>query len=97
MALNVEAGTSTTGYVSGSALVYAPELLAYESLNGIDITQVSTLGFISINDLMTLANDSLASNPVTTSAGAARSYQEALKDVLDHANNNLNFVLPSFP
>ena len=44
---------------------------------------------------MAEADASLASNPVTKTAGATRTYQEALKSALDKANNNLNFVQPS--
>jgi len=64
------------GKVSGAALVYGG----------------ASLGFLSINSLMAQANAALLANPVTLSDGAARSAQELLKNVLDGANNNLNFV-----
>ena len=85
MKMNVE-----TGLVSGGALVYAPQLLAHAPVAGL-----SDLGFISINDLMSAANSELGVNGNTTSGtpgAVARAYQEALKDALDDANNNLTFV-----
>jgi hypothetical protein len=38
------------------------------------------------------ANTSLASNGLTVTTGAVRTYQEALKNALDSANNNFNFL-----
>ncbi len=64
------------GKVSGDALVYGGP----------------TLGFLTINALMTLANTDLGLHGNTTASGPERSYQEALKNALDAANNNLNFV-----
>lgn len=81
MELNV-----ATGKVSGSALVYAPCLI------GSGTTGVNSLGFISITDLMNAANSDLAVHFNTVAGGSARSYQECLKNTLDSANNNLNFV-----
>jgi hypothetical protein len=80
MELNVREGN-----VSGSALVYAPCLI------GTDANETS-LGFISIDDLMAAARASLCANGNTTAAGALRDYQECLKTTLDKANNNKNFV-----
>jgi hypothetical protein len=76
MELNVEGG-----FVNGGALVYAP-----------GATSANALGFISINNLMAEANASLGTNGYTVAASATRTYQEALKNALDKANNNLNFV-----
>ncbi len=76
MELNVEAGL-----VSGSALVYAP-----------GATSANALGFTTITALMAEANTELGTHGVTTSGSAFRAYQAALKDALDDANNNLNFV-----
>jgi hypothetical protein len=64
------------GNVSGSALVYVG----------------GSIGFTTINNLMTLANTSLGTDGNTVAAGATRTYQELLKNALDKANNNLNFV-----
>jgi len=80
MELNVEAGK-----VSGTALVYAPCLIG-------SAANENALGFISINDLMDAANTELGAHPNSVAAGTIRSYQECLKNALDSANNNLNFV-----
>jgi hypothetical protein len=77
MELNVEGG-----FVSGSSLVYAP---------GCGNTGVGN-NYITISDLMTAAASSLCSNGLTKTAGTARTCQECLKNALDKANNNLNFV-----
>jgi len=47
--------------------------------------------FISINDLMAAANAELCAHPYTLS-GSVRAHQECLKNALDDANNNRNFV-----
>ena len=41
---------------------------------------------------MAEANVSLGANGNTVAAGPVRTYQEALKNALDKANNNLTFV-----
>jgi hypothetical protein len=41
---------------------------------------------------MTAANNALGADGYTPSGDANRKLQEALKDVLDKANNNANFV-----
>ena len=64
------------GKVSGGALIYGGP----------------TLGFVTINALMTAADAELALHGSTPAGSAFRSYQEALKNALDGANNNLNFV-----
>jgi len=76
MELNVEAGN-----VKGSALIYAP-----------GATNANSLGFASVADVMTEANTSLGTDGYTVASGPVRTYQEALKNALDRANNNLNFV-----
>lgn len=81
MALNVEAG-----FVSSSALVYAPQLLPH------GVPGLNALGFISVGDLMSAADLDLGSNGSTPSGDPSRPYQEALKTALDDANNDLNFV-----
>jgi hypothetical protein len=73
--------------VSGTALVYAPCLLNYAPILGLD-----SLGFISINDLMTAAASELCLHGLTPSGNQFRAYQECLKTTLDNGNNNLNFV-----
>jgi hypothetical protein len=74
------------GFVNGSALVYAPALSACGTAG------LSSLGFITINDVMTAANQSLFDHPLTKAGNPDRACQEALKNVLDDANNNKNFT-----
>jgi hypothetical protein len=88
MRLNVLAG-----FVQGGALLYAPELAPF-------IGSYPTMGldedsyFITVNSLMTLANNELGMDDGYTPSGdLRRPYQNALKTVLDRANNNLNFVI----
>lgn len=79
MELNVRCGT-----VNGGALIYAPGL-----------PTVAPNGFATVNAIMGAANTELGLHSDTTSGGpgdAFRAYQEALKNALDKANNNLNFV-----
>ena len=72
------------GFVDPNAVVYAPGT-GLSSPGGVP-------GFATITDVMAAAGNSLASFPKTTTAGPARSLQEALKNALDKANNNQNFV-----
>ena len=51
--------------------------------------------YISINDLMAAANAELYAHPKTLSGNTYRAYQECLKNALDDANNNKNFVQAS--
>ncbi len=69
------------GVVDGAALVYAP-----------GVTGASALGFISVTALMTEANAQLAADGYTPSGDPNRTYQETVKNALDHANNNLTFL-----
>lgn len=73
------------GNVSGGAIVYAPG------------TGITANDFVTINQLLTAANDDLGTvghqNTTSGTPGDAfRARQEALKNALDKANNNLNFV-----
>jgi hypothetical protein len=70
--------------VNGSGLIYAP-----------GATSANALGFATVNAVMVEANASLGANGYTVAASAVRSYQEALKNALDRANNNLTFVQPT--
>ena len=78
-------------FVSGSANIFAGAAPA-----GCTVPGLSAFGFISINALITDANTdsnhALDSDPNTTAAGAARNCQEFMKNALDNANNNRNFV-----
>lgn len=78
MELNVEAG-----FVNGSALIYAP-----------GTTSANANGFATVNAVMAEANTELGAHGLTLSGSPYRSYQEALKNALDNANNNLTFVQP---
>ena len=51
--------------------------------------------FITINDLIGAASAELCAHPKTLSGSPYRAYQECLKNALDNANNNINFVQPS--
>ena len=77
------------GFVNGSALVYAPGLSACGTGG------LSPLGFISINDLMTAANQSLLDHPFTPTGSPDWACQETLKKALEDANNNRNFTQSS--
>ena len=81
MELNLEAG-----FVGGSAAVYAPGC-GDPYLN-------STGNFITITNLMAAADAQLAAHPLTTEASdpTNRAAQECLKNAIDGANNNRNFV-----
>jgi hypothetical protein len=68
------------GFVNSSAMIYAP--LSASNQNG----------FASIGNLMAEANAALSTNTVVLSGNPARPYLEALKNYLDAANNNTNFV-----
>lgn len=78
------------GFVNGSALIYAPGLSGCGTGGGLN-----SLGFISINDLMTAANQSLLDHPSTPDGSPDRACQEGLKNALDDANNNRNFTQSS--
>ncbi len=70
------------GFVAGGALVYAP---------GCGNTGPGN-DRISIVDLMSAADAALAADSYTPSGDANRSYQESLKNALDAANNDQNWV-----
>jgi hypothetical protein len=69
------------GKVNGNALIYAP-----------GTTSANGAGFATVNALLTEANTELGLHGYVVAAGATRTYQEALKNAFDKANNNLNFV-----
>jgi hypothetical protein len=90
MELNV-----ANGLVNGFGLVYAPQLIPFSGkpgLGGILGVDPAPDGFISVNALMDAANTELGLHGLVLSGNPYRAYQEALKDALDDANNNLNFV-----
>ncbi len=67
-----------SGNVDGAAIIHAPG--------------VNASGFISINDLMAAANAELGLHGLVLEGSDFRAYQTALKNALDNANNNVNFV-----
>jgi hypothetical protein len=70
------------GFVKGTALVHTGGC----GNAGFDDS------FITINDLMAAANAELCAHPYTISGSPFRAHQECLKNALDDANNNKNFV-----
>jgi hypothetical protein len=50
------------------------------------------LGFISVNNLIAKADAELGLHGLTLAGSPYRAYQEMLKNALDNANNNKNFV-----
>lgn len=70
--------------VSSTALIYAPGTLSANSF-----------GLATVGAILTEANNSLGANGLTVASSPTRTYQEALKNALDKANNNLNFVQDS--
>jgi hypothetical protein len=71
------------GFVDDEALVYAP---------GTD--SANAAGFASIGDLMSEADAELGLHGTAMAGDGWRDYQEAMKNALDAANNNVNFVCP---
>ena len=67
------------GKVNGSAIIYAPGT-------------GSPSDFKSVCDVMGLANTELGMHGSVLSGSPYRAYQEALKNALDRANNDQNFV-----
>jgi hypothetical protein len=76
MELNVEAG-----FVNAGSLIYAP-----------GSASANSLGYATVGAVMAEAAAELCAHGYTPSGNAFRSYQESLKNALDKANNNLNFV-----
>ena len=69
------------GYVNSSRLIYAPGTVS-----------ANAAGFATVSAIMTEANKMLCANPVISSGNSLLAAAEALKNALDRANNNLNFV-----
>jgi hypothetical protein len=58
-------------------------------------TSANPNGFATLNAVMNEADGSLAAYGLTPSGSPERAHQEALKNALDDANNNKNFVQPA--
>jgi hypothetical protein len=69
------------GKVNEGALIYAPGTLS-----------ANALGFATVGAVMAEADTELGVHGKAMSGDSWRSYQEALKNALDKANNNLTFV-----
>jgi hypothetical protein len=69
------------GNVNGGSLIYAPGTLS-----------ANKFGFATVNAVMAEANTELGLHGLTLSGSPYRSYQEALKNALDKANNSLTFA-----
>ncbi|MBX3462424.1 MAG: hypothetical protein KF830_04585 [Planctomycetes bacterium] len=61
-------------------------------VDGDCLVDAGSLGYLSISALMAQAVASLDAHPYTPAGHPQRSYQEALKNALDAANNNLNWL-----
>lgn len=80
-------------------MVYAPSLTV---ANGVPSTAVNgsvpftanSIGFISVSNLMTDAENALAADGNTVAAGTDRTSQQLLEQALDQANNGLTVVKP---
>jgi hypothetical protein len=81
MWLNVNAVNGSNPGVDPLSMIYAP-----------GTNSANFLGFATVGDVMAEANTELGVHGLALSGAAWRSYQEALKNALDNANNNLNFV-----
>jgi hypothetical protein len=67
--------------VDPNALIYAPGTVS-----------ANALGYATVQDVMNEANNEIGLHPLTSSTSPYRAYQEVLKNALDNANNNKNFV-----
>jgi len=72
------------GFVNGNALIFAP-----------GTNSANAAGIATVNAIIAEADAALAADGYTPSGDPNRTYQEALKDALDNANNNLSFVQTS--
>jgi hypothetical protein len=95
MDLNVLSGNVNTANV-----VYAGYLLKFVG-SGHDVTGLDGGGFITVGNLMTLANNALAQYPSAGKRddddGGLGKYLDALEDALEAANSNGSFVQQAVP
>lgn len=83
MWLNVNAVNGSNPGVSAGSIIYAP-----------GTNSANFLGFATVGAVMAEANAELGLHGTAGEGAPWRAYQEALKNALDKANNNLNFVQP---
>jgi hypothetical protein len=81
MWLNVNAVNGSNPGVNPNSMIYAP-----------GTNSANFLGFATVGAVMAEANTELGLHGTAGANDPWRSYQEALKNALDRANNNLNFV-----
>jgi len=74
--------TSLANHVDANALIFAQ-----------GTTSANIAGFATVGAVMAQANTELGLHGSTLSGSPYRTYQEALKNALDKANNNLTFIL----
>jgi hypothetical protein len=80
-----------SGFVSTTDMVCAGNLMSYVG-TGYSTTGLDGGGFISIGNLMTLANNALSQYPTATGGDASRNYVLALAQALQSADNNTSFA-----
>ena len=81
------------GYNDGSGLVYCPDFIATYGASH-NFTGVGPGNqFLSLDQLLALADASLASNPLTPSGSPERAYQLALAGILDQIANGAALFL----
>jgi hypothetical protein len=83
MWLNVNAVNGSFPGVDPNSIIYAP-----------GTSSANFLGFATVGAVMAEANAELGLHGTAFGKDPWRAYQEALKNALDNANNNLNFVHP---
>jgi hypothetical protein len=99
MLLNVNVGRTPSTKVSPDTLVYAGAATVPVACSAAPISaKVNAAGFIKIGDLLSAADAALSVTGgnvvVAPDVNGLRACQEYLKDALDNANNNANFVQP---
>jgi hypothetical protein len=92
MALNVASGDA-----SAASVVFVGNLLQFVGTI-YSVTGLDGGGFITVGNLMTLANNALAQYTTATSfSSAVANYLNALEAALQAANNNTSFVQQAVP
>ncbi len=85
-----------TGYVSANAVVYAGQLVQYDTLTN-PILGLDSGGFITVGNLLAAASAALSTTGVGGSSSFWQGYDQALAQVLQAANSNSSFVQQSVP
>jgi hypothetical protein len=89
-----------SGYVKTTDVIYAGDLLRFTGTS-LNVTGLDGGGFITVGNLMTLANNSLAIFTRTDNRDECHDllneYLDAIEDSLEAANNNKSFVQQYVP